>query len=279
MSLNYKIAAFADEASGELAGQIKAMKDNGVSMLEMRGVDGFNPVSITLDHCKEIRSQLEANGLSVWSIGSPCGKDQIADDFTPQLDRMKHVIDVAVACGASRIRMFSFHGCQDAAATRDEVLYRLTRFCEAAEGSGVKLCHENEKGIYGDNAERCNDILRNVPALGGIFDPANFLQCNQPTVEAWELLKDRIDYFHIKDVNAQGKIVPAGCGDGHIPELLKDYLKNGGQVMTLEPHLKIFDALKAIETGEKSQIENAYASSEEAFAAAANALKKILAEI
>ena len=49
--------------------------------------------------------------------------------------------------------------------------------------------------------------------------------------------------------------------------------------MTLEPHLKVFDALKAIETGEKSQIENAYASSEEAFAAAANALKKILAEI
>ena len=280
MSYNYKIAAFADEAGKDLDVQIAEMKKNGVSLLELRSVWGQNVTELSNEQAKQIRAELEANGLSVWSMGSPCGKDQISDPFGPQLDKLKRTVELAQICGATRIRMFSFFGCEDAAATRDEVMYRLTRFCEAAEGSGVKLCHENEKGIFGDIASRCNDILRSVPALGGVFDPANFLQCGQPTLEAWELLKDRIDYFHVKDVMADGTLVPAGYGEGHLPELVKDFLARGGEVMTLEPHLRVFDALASLENeGAKSQVANTYATAAEAFAASADGLKKILASL
>lgn len=96
-------------------------------------------------------------------------------------------------------------------------------------GSGVKLCHENEKGIYGDIAARCDDILRSVPELGAIFDPANFIQCGQDTLQAWKLLGDRIDYFHVKDCVEGGKVVPCGKGIGHVPEILRAFLANGGQ--------------------------------------------------
>ena len=279
MNFQYQIAAFADEAGKELEVQIAEMKKNDVSMLELRSVWGLNVTQLTNAQAKEIRSKLEANGLSVWSMGSPCGKDLITDPFQPQLDRLKRTIELAQICGAARIRMFSFLGIEDPAAARDEVMDRLTRFCEAAEGSGVKLCHENEKGIYGDIASRCDDIFRSVPALGGVFDPANFLQCHQPTLEAWEMLKDHIDYFHVKDVMADGTVVPAGHGEGHLPELIRDFLARGGKVMTLEPHLRVFDALASLETGEKSQVANSYASASEAFAASANGLKKILAGI
>lgn len=36
---------------------------------------------------------------------------------------------------------------------------------QAAQGSGIDLCHENEKDIYGDTAKRCLEIHREVPEL------------------------------------------------------------------------------------------------------------------
>ena len=71
-----------------------------------------------------------------------------------------------------------------------------------------------------------------------------------------------------------GSIVPAGSGIGNFPYLLERYT---GKVLTLEPHLKVFDGLGALENGEKTKInEFAYASSDEAFTAAAVALRALL---
>lgn len=277
----YQICAFADEAGATPAEQIDAMRANGVTLLEMRSVNGKNVTTLTDDEVRDFRTQLDDAGIGVWAIGSPCGKHPLSEPFGPQLDTLRRTIDIARLAGASRIRMFSFYGYDGSAAARDEVMDRLNRYVEAAAGSGVLLCHENEKGIYGDTADRCNDILRSIPALGGVFDPANFLQCDQDTLAAWELLHDRIDYFHIKDVRPDGTLVPAGMGAGHLPELLTKYLAQGGRVMTLEPHLKVFAALSSLEQkGEKSAVNDAaYSSNTEAFRAAADGLKRVLASI
>lgn len=45
---------------------------------------------------------------------------------------------------------------------RDEVLERWYGFVEAAKGTGLVLAHENEKGIYGDTAQRCLDIIESM---------------------------------------------------------------------------------------------------------------------
>lgn len=277
----YTICAFADEAGATPAEQIRAMRENGVELLEMRSVNGKNITQMTDEEIRDFREQLNAAGIRVWSIGSPCGKHPLNEPFGPQLDLLRRTIDIARLAGAARIRMFSFYGYDGSAAMRDEVLLRLNRYTEAAKGSGVLLCHENEKGIYGDTAERCNDILRSIPELGGVFDPANFLQCNQDTLAAWDLLHDRIDYFHIKDVRADGTLVPAGMGAGHLPELLTKYLAQGGRVMTLEPHLKVFAALASLEKdGEKSAVnDGVYQTNADAFRAAADGLKHVLASI
>ena len=277
----YTICAFADEAGPSPAEQIRAMKDNGVELLEMRSVNGKNVTELTNEEVRDFRAQLDAAGIGVWAIGSPCGKHQISEPFGPQLDLLKRTIEIAQLAGAGRIRMFSFYGCDTSAAVRDEVMLRLSRYAEAARGSGVLLCHENEKGIYGDIASRCRDILDSVPELGGVYDPANFLQCNQDTLEAWALLHDRIDYFHIKDVKSDGTLVPAGMGAGRLPELLTKYLAQGGRVMTLEPHLKVFSALASLEEqGSRSAVDDhTYADSTSAFRAAADGLKNVLASI
>ena len=273
--------AFADEASSALEGQVAALLRNGMQGLEIRTVDGQNVSDISLAKARQIRSRLEGDGLRVWSVGSPIGKiDIVRDDFAAHMDKLRHTLDVARELGVGNLRMFSFYLPEGAnpADYRDEVMERLGRMVEAAQGSGVRLCHENEKGIYGDVAVRCLDIHRSVPELAGIFDPANFVQCGQDTAEAWAMLKPYIFYMHVKDATADGNVVPAGHGIGHVAEILGDFLASGGTALTLEPHLKVFDGLSALERGggQDSVGRYVYPSNDAAFDAAAAALRALL---
>ena len=280
-----QIFAFADEASPMIDQQIIAMRRNSLQGLEIRAVDGENVSNITVEKAREVYHKISDAGLRVWNIGSPIGKIDIEkDDFPQHMDTLKRTVDIAREMKCENIRMFSFYLPQgkNPAAYKNEVMDRLHRMAEAVRGSGVVLCHENEKGIYGDNAARCKEILSEVPELAGVFDPANFVQCGQDTLEAWKLLKDRIKYLHIKDAMfADGSVVPAGKGEGNVAFIVKDYLAGGGTFMTIEPHLKVFGGLKGLErAGEETKMAKGfcYETNDEAFDAACAALRAILAE-
>lgn len=274
------IYAFADEASGQVDKQIAALQRNGLQGLEIRGVDGQNIADITADKAHEVRKKLDDAGLCVWSIGSPIGKiDVVHGDFAAHLDKLRRTLALANVLGAKNLRMFSFYvpaGQDDA--WRSKVFDQVGEMLRTAEGSGVALCHENEKGIYGDNAARCQELLQAFPALEGVFDPANFVQCGQDTLEAWKLLRDRIKYLHIKDALADGKVVPAGKGIGHVKTILDDFRACGGCDVTIEPHLSVFAGLKDLErAGEETKIDPyCYESSDAAFDAACHALRDLL---
>ena len=273
-----KLYAFADEASKEMNGQIRAMLRNGLNGLEVRGVDGENVSKITLEKAKEVRKMLDDNGLITWSIGSPIGKIKLDADFDAHLDTFRHTLEIAHILGAENLRLFSFYTKGfDPADCRGQVMDWMGRMLEVGADSGIALCHENEKGIYGDTAVRCRELLDTFPILKGIFDPANFVQCEEDTIAAWKLLKDKIHYLHIKDAIGIN-VVPAGMGDGNVAYIVKEYLAQGGSAMTLEPHLKVFDGLKELEApGEESVVGKfVYEDSDAAFDAACNALKKIL---
>lgn len=272
-----KLFAFADEASHLVDEQIVAMKRNSLDGLEIRNVDDVNVSDITLEKAKEVRKKLDDNGLITWSVGSPLGKIRFGvDDFDAHLEKFKHTLEIAHILGAENMRIFSFYPPkgEDAAPYKDEVIERLSKFVELADGSGVDLCHENEKGIYGDVASRCLDIHKALPSLKAVFDPANFVQCKQDTLEAWQMLSPYVKYMHIKDALADSSIVPPGCGLGNIPELVKLFDGN----LTVEPHLKVFKGLADLEDGDNlSEIgKYSYNSNDEAFDAAVNALKSYL---
>lgn len=272
--MNFKLAAFADEADGRISGQISAMKRNDIGYLEIRGVDGENISDITSEKAKEVRRQLDDAGISVWSLGSPYGKIGIFDDFSAHLDKFRHGLELADILGAKHIRIFSFYvSPADKERCMDEVMARLEQFIDAAKNSGIILCHENEKGIYGDTALFCQEIHKTFPQLKAVFDPANFIQCGQDTIKAWELLAPYVEYMHIKDATENGAVVPAGKGMGNIPYLLKNYK---GTVLTLEPHLSVFEGFAKLESGEKTKMGYCYSTSDEAFDAAADALKEIM---
>ena len=272
--MGIKLAAFADEADRKISGQIKIMKENGIEYLEIRGVDGENISDISLKKAREVRRQLDKAGIAVWSLGSPYGKISIFDDFEPHLDKFKHGLELAKILGAKHIRIFSFYvSAADKERCKDEVMRRLKQFILLAEGSGITLCHENEKGIYGDTAAFCEEIHKTFPQLKAVFDPANFIQCGQDTIKAWEMLAPYVEYMHIKDALADGSVVPAGKGIGNLPYLIKNYK---GSVLTLEPHLSVFDGFEKLEAEEKTKTGYCYPTSIAAFDAAVNALKKLI---
>ena len=222
---------------------------------------------------------LTENGIAVWSIGSPTGKITLRDDWKAHLDSFKGMLDAAAVFGAEAFRMFSFYDAQN---EKNEVIDRLGTLCELAKGYRVKLCHENEKGIFGDTPQRTRELLDALPQLGGIFDPANFIQCGADILPAWELLKDRIDYLHIKDALPDSSVVPSGKGVGNVAHIVKDYLARGGCSMTIEPHLTVFDGLKELENPDDASIvgqKYTYPTADAAFDAACSALKDILKEI
>ncbi len=104
--MRFRLVAFTDEAAPDLAGQIEAMQENGVELLEIRGVDGQNIDGISATKAKVIRKML---------------------GFSPHLDSFKHSLELADILGAKHICLFSFYGTSDI----DPVLERLNAFVEA----------------------------------------------------------------------------------------------------------------------------------------------------
>ena len=87
-------------------------------------------------------------------------------------------------------------------------------------------------------------------------------------------------HIYIKDAFLKdGADVPAGEGDGSVPEILASLAKTENTYMlTLEPHLAVFSALQNLQDEELTH-KYTYESNEAAFDAAVAALKNILSTI
>ena len=281
MAVKFYLSAFADEAGNTIAEQIDALKAHKMTHIEPRGLDYGNISVYTAEQAKELKKILDDSGIGVSALGSPYGKIEITEDFAPHFEQFKRSVEVADILDTKRIRMFSFFFTQGQSYEeyKDEVFERLDKLCSYSLENGVMCCHENEKDIYGDIAVRCLEIFEAFPdKIRGVFDPANFIQCGEEIIPAYEMLKDYIDYFHIKDCLFDGgKVRPAGLGDANITELLTRAAndKDCDTFLTLEPHLKVFDGLKDLEgeggTAEQLQDDFTYPTNRAAFDAAADA--------
>lgn len=279
-------SAFCDE-SGEdtIEGQIKACKANGITHMELRGFgENLNINNISVEQAKAMKRVIDSENMSVASIGSGYGKIEITDDFEPHFEAFKNTVEVAKILGAKYIRMFSFYFTNGESYDeyKAEVIRRVKAMADYATENGLVCCHENEKGIYGDTAERCLELLEECGGkLRAVFDPANFIQCGVDTVKAYDLLEHHVEYFHIKDaIYADGSVVPAGTGEGRVLEIITRAAKQDRTiVLSLEPHLQVFEGLGALESGTlesgRTIPENAYPSHAQSFKAAADAMHSI----
>ena len=114
--------------------------------------------------------------------------------------------------------------------------------------AGIRICVETtpHKESCLSGSDDCLRILDAVESLDFVFDTANMLPSGEDPLEAYQLMKDRIAYVHLKDVAVQrGGFVPAfaehtpdggymectlwGCGEIPIKKLFDSLLEDGYQ--------------------------------------------------
>ena len=254
----YKISGFADEIAESVDTQFEVLNKLNMGYFEPRGIDGKNISRLTDEEVAHLKERMDAAGIKISSIGSPIGKMKLEDDFTEHFAKFQRVVEIAKLLDTKYIRMFSFYhtgGDVWTAEEREVVLARLRQMIAYAKEQDIVLLHENEKDVYGDTADRCADLMKELYCdnFKAVFDPANFVQCGQDTKYAYSILKDYIEYMHIKDAILEtGRVVPAGMGDGNLEYILDELFKNGYDgYLSLEPHLGSFAGLADLELDDK----------------------------
>jgi sugar phosphate isomerase/epimerase len=240
----WTLTGFADEISPELEEQLETLAQESMGYMELRSVWNTNVLDLSDDELDRVKSATAERGIRISSVGSPIGKVPVTEPFGPHLERFGRAMRVADVMESPYIRVFSFfipEG-QEPGHYRGEVIDRMGIMASQAEDAGVTLLHENEKDIYGDVPSRCLDILASVgsPALQAAWDAANFVQCGvRPYKEGYASLRPYVEYVHVKDaLSGSNKVVPAGEGDGQLPETFSALRTSGFDgFFSLEPHL------------------------------------------
>ena len=277
----FVLSAFADEAGSTLEEQIAALKENKIDYIEPRSIGGKGILDFTDEELVDIKKKLEAAGIKVGSLGSPIGKYPIDEPFLPHFEKTKRAVEICKLLGTENLRMFSFFVEQDKLSeNKSEVISRLTEMVTYGKENGIRFCHENESKIYGQMPAHVRELLTEIPDMYGIFDAANYRMNDGDIDDGIDATLIRLAYLHIKDAIFKDQlIVPAGEGEGKIAEALNrvDKATDGIVFLTLEPHLKVFDAYKDID---EHELKNKYVfkTNREAFDFAASALKKLLTE-
>lgn len=270
----YTISGFADEIDPSLETQLDVLEELDIDHFDLRAVDDTNVLDLTDAELEAIRDRIDEYGFTISSIGSPIGKIDITDDFDPHKNEFERALEVAEFFDVEYVRLFSYYIPEpdDPGDYRDEVMRRMEWKADRAEGTGITLLHENEKGIYGDTPERCRDVLTTVNSanLRAAFDPANFLEIGVAAYPyAFALLAEYVEYLHVKDAEKgeRGKIKPAGEGDGRFRDLVRVLDQRGYDgFASLEPHLEYAGP----STGR---------SGPEGFSTAAEALRDVITDV
>jgi 3-dehydroshikimate dehydratase len=244
-----RLSAFADEISTDLNEQIAVLRSEHIHFIDLRSAWGINVLDLDDQQVAEVKDVLAANTIGVAALASPIGKIPIDDSFEEHLQRFERALVVAQRLNTRYIRLFSFYppasptaDPSDPSQYRDEVLRRLRVITARARAANMILLHENEKDIYGDTIERTVDLFQSIndACWRSALDPANYLQCQQvPYPDAYDATRPWLEYVHVKDVRADGTLVPAGEGEGHWPELLQRLRADSYDgFLALEPHLQ-----------------------------------------
>ncbi len=277
---NIILSAFADEYADSFEEQLQGLCKLGISHIEIRHVDKKNISKLTKDEVLEAKRLLDKYGIKVSAIGSPLGKIKLDGDLDGHLETAKRVFEYANILGAKYVRMFSFYAPAGKSIVdmKNEVFSALERMISLAKEYGVILCHENEAKIYGDIPARCRELLDAFPDLMCVFDMGNYvLEGVDPYPEAYRQQKERIAYFHIKDALSAGAIVPPGCGEAKIAEILAEHKRAADSdfFVSLEPHLELFSGLNSL-VGRSFENPYKYPDAKTAFEDASEKLKELI---
>lgn len=240
----FTLSGFADEISPDIKVQTQHLNHLRVKGLDLRSVNSVNVLDLTEHDLIEVRKACEDQGLHVQAVGSPVNKVT----FTPEnekgeLQKLTKAIHVAKVMNIQRIRIFSPEVPEaEQESSAEGVLAWMSAQIELAKKNDVVLLHENDArfwGAYPTNARRMFKEL-GCENFRAAFDFANTVLIGfRPFPDWFPWILPHLDTLHIKDaIQAEGKVVPAGEGEGDVAKTITWLVSQGWHgPLTLEPHL------------------------------------------
>ena len=262
------LTGFADEASHDLALQIKATRELGWKYIETRFIGEQFFGNISDEEFEKVCAMLEESGIRFNCYGSGVANWSKAprsdEDFEATKAELLRAIPRMKRLGIKMIRGMSFKLTGDEQFDSPEleaIIFRkvnqLVRICEE---NGIVYGHENCMNYGGQSFKHTLKLLDNVksPNFKLIFDTGNpcftFRRIGNPPYplqsarEFYENVREFICHVHIKDavsvVNPDGTVSTtykyAGEGNGDIPWIVTDLLKRGYDGgFSMEPHVAV----------------------------------------
>jgi sugar phosphate isomerase/epimerase len=260
----FEIGAVTDEFSPDnLDRALGGMAEIGMTVAELRVVDGKNIIDHTDAEIDHVRARVEARGMRVRSIASPVLKctlpdappmaphiqqDMFSSAFTfedqPRLAR--RAFEIAERTGARIVRVFSYWRTIDPGACFDRVASALRDLADQAAERNLIIGIENEHACNIATGAETGRLLAAVdhPALQVIWDPANALAAGEmPFPDGYAHLPvSRIVHVHAKDCTVANHVPTFGpLGEmgidwrGQLAALARDGYRGA---ISLETHWK-----------------------------------------
>ncbi len=267
------ITGFADEVSPKLDEQIAVFKKLNLQGIDLRSIEGVNVLNLSDAQLDYLDEQSKKHKLPVQAIGSPVNKVNLTpENREAELAKMVRSIEIAKRLGVKRIRVFSpeVPRGEDDRCWPDVKAWMADQIALAEKADSL-LIHENDARFYGAYPENAKRLFAEFagPNFKAAFDFANTVLIGYRAMDHWfPWILPYLDTLHIKDaVEKEGKVVPAGEGEGQILETFR-FLKEKGWEgpLTLEPHLQAAGPLGGY-------------SGEQLFEVATNALRGVLAKV
>lgn len=216
----------------------------GISAIEPFSLWGKPVSTLDDDELQRAAAAVRDRGMTVTDIASLIMRVPATDEAEQeQYAVFDRTVAIARAFGTDRVRCYGYLKQPDL----DEVWPRIVRTFEAllarAEAADVTLLLENSSYANLQMATELRRFLDTLdhPRLQLLWDAGNAFALGDPTptVEAWNLLKDRIGHLHLKDSVAHGSNawVPVGSGAFDLSGLLAAVAADGYDgVLSLEAY-------------------------------------------
>lgn len=216
----FRLAAFTDEISQDLAHVCGVCNEFGVEGLEIRSVWDTPCQELSDAQVREIKRIAAGHGLTVCSIASPFGKCELdrPGEIATHMDYLRRCADIALELNCTLVRGFAFWGHGAREKPWDRMLEAYAPVPAILDEKGIILGLENEAACYVGTAQHLRYFLDRLacPRAKAIWDPANHVQDPDGTPiatypESYALLKADIVHVHVKDA--------APAPDGRVPNV------------------------------------------------------------
>lgn len=254
-----KFSGFADEAGKDIDAQINATKALGWNAIDLRFINGVNATDVDDATFEDAAKKLENSGITVTCFGSAIGngKDPLnSADVEYCFAALERAIPRMKRLGTKYIRGMAFVYHTELSREENEKLIfplmrKIVSYCE--ENDIVYLC-ENCGGYAVSSYDSILKLKKelNSKSFAFVYDTGNVVGANnisydgsieaQDPLKYYSIVKEHIDYVHIKDqiIGADGKPIRTypGEGNGEVVKILTDLILSGydGNI-AIEPHM------------------------------------------